>query len=851
MFKTIKKIAANYGNTMMLKWLLDLRKGDSSFKKEPSNRQIPPPTRDRHKTATANSVVNPRKPDLGNAEANQVANNPVVHQEQMRAAPNPNQVVHTSKSLGIEPPYKPTEEEQNDPKWFAYYHHLPCLNPSCKSHGRPHPNCRCYSNKMAKGGVIDHFCATNQKHQKGCEYFQEGGEATADFGNLPAIDESGNTMTNEDIQDEQQDDTEANPPGTDNTSGPNLDKHGNIVPDEEPPQTEASSAPHTDSKGNIIPDHDLNLDEHGNIVPDETDYDTLGQSTAAGLEGVARGVIGPLGTLGELGLSKLGVPGVSAQDIKGREDANPNISTAGELTGLVGGSLADFGMSAAADAAGVAKIGSKIIKNAIQMGIYQTSDEINKALVGTGDPSDAVMPAMLNIGAAMLLGGPFGAAVEGASSGISKGIGKLVGPKDKLEMGTKLQSFLSGFGHESTQALADKSGIPTGEIFEGPFLAKTPKTGNQKAFESGQKTYKNMQKFFMPAATGLGAITGAYDGYRDEGIKGAVTGAMKGGLTAAGIGLGVKTVGNITEDRLIPTMMRVLSNDSGEILPNISKILDYPKSINSGVKKTTELVGNLFKTGAQQCYKDEFDNVKNLDDLKEFIKNGGINQNIDAQQQQYNNPDVPHFAEGGVVGVGPDKPSAPTAPVAPLLPDNDPMTTYFPEHAAMMNASKVRISNYLQSLVPEKYPAHLPFDKKPDQTKQEKTFDKASRLALHPLSILQTVKDGRLNSDDMKHFTSMYPDVHEYLKKKITEKIVDAQMKGEKPPSKSRSSMSLFMGTPLESTLTQPMIAAAQMSFSSDQPPGGPAKSSSQLNKSAVKYQTAGDAAAARASQTE
>lgn len=60
----------------------------------------------------------------------------------------------------------------------------PCINPSCKSFGKPHPNCLCYGtggqniheSNFAKGGVIaGRFCDTNQRHNPKCEYYAEGG----------------------------------------------------------------------------------------------------------------------------------------------------------------------------------------------------------------------------------------------------------------------------------------------------------------------------------------------------------------------------------------------------------------------------------------------------------------------------------------------------------------------------------------------------------------------------------------------------------------------------------------------------------------------------------------------------
>lgn len=55
----------------------------------------------------------------------------------------------------------------------------PCINPSCKSYGRPHPNCMCYpghaeeNSEYAKGGEV---CSSGHGHIEQCEHFASGGE---------------------------------------------------------------------------------------------------------------------------------------------------------------------------------------------------------------------------------------------------------------------------------------------------------------------------------------------------------------------------------------------------------------------------------------------------------------------------------------------------------------------------------------------------------------------------------------------------------------------------------------------------------------------------------------------------
>jgi hypothetical protein len=60
----------------------------------------------------------------------------------------------------------------------------PCINPSCKSYGHSHPNCRCYggneyaSERFAEGGPVEkeYYCDANRMHKKGCEYYADGGD---------------------------------------------------------------------------------------------------------------------------------------------------------------------------------------------------------------------------------------------------------------------------------------------------------------------------------------------------------------------------------------------------------------------------------------------------------------------------------------------------------------------------------------------------------------------------------------------------------------------------------------------------------------------------------------------------
>lgn len=71
----------------------------------------------------------------------------------------------------------------HDEKYYAYDQGLPCRNRHCKSHGRPHPNCHCYSamgsDSYAQGGEVKNHCASLMPHKSDCQYFADGGEVKA------------------------------------------------------------------------------------------------------------------------------------------------------------------------------------------------------------------------------------------------------------------------------------------------------------------------------------------------------------------------------------------------------------------------------------------------------------------------------------------------------------------------------------------------------------------------------------------------------------------------------------------------------------------------------------------------
>ena len=735
--------------------------------------------------------------------------------------------------------------------YHAYDAGLPCKNPNCKSHGSPHPNCHCYSesSSYAKGGKVKNFCSSDQAHQSSCQYFADGGDIQPDSAIIP-------------------------------------------------PQSAAADI-QPDSA--IIPPQDIQPDSA--IVP-PTDYETGGQQLLTGVEGAAQGVAGPIATGLELGAHAIGLDSAmgidtSAEAQRGRAEANPIIHGASEVAGLVGGAfipvLGEYSLGAKAAEAAEAtahlaelgNVGSGIIKGAVQTGLIQGSDEINKYLLGQNNDPNAAAAAILSAGAlGGITGGLFGLTSKSVSA-------QKLGALADQEMGSKAVSFLGGMAHEANPEVTTSA-------------AKLPEAAaefNEKAWNTGQRVYKQI----LSPLTGIGATLGGYEGYREDGIPGAIWGAFKGGV---GGFAGKVAINQLGQRVFAPLFIKALSTGS---VDQLAVGLDHAKGIAFGLNAINNGVGNLFKVGGQQAYNayatqqayNAYATQQQKEKLREFIKNGGVNQQIDNQSRVLSDPSglnngVGGFAEGGLAegetastaitaaqgianSTGIKRPaksnamnnainssygsnSTTDAPLSkpvqealnkPVLEGSEFLSKHYPELGTVLGTAKTRMSNYLSSIMPQDNAPKLAFDKKADQSKQERSYDRALGIAVQPLSVLNHIKEGTLQVEHLQHLQAMYPELHDHLQKKVTEQISQAQLDGEKPSHSVQRGLSMLLGTPLNSNFTQPNIAAAQAVFAqlkASAPAQMPVKSkkgTSTLTKAAGQYATADQAAATRQQSTK
>lgn len=568
-------------------------------------------------------------------------------------------------------------------------------------------------------------------------------------------------------------------------------------------------------------------------------YETPGQQLLTGVEGAGQGIAGPIATGIELGAHKLGLDEMagidtSAEAQAGRKEANPiihGVTEAGALAGSMMTGIGEAGLISKGaskllpEATSVlGKIGSAAIKNAIESGGIQAGDEISKAMLGQGDPEAPVSSALAHIGAA----GLFGAGIGGTFNAAGQGLTAI----ENAKIGTKATNLLAGMG---AAAKAHAAGIPEKEAKE--FITKyfqdfgAGDLFKYNEYKPGIDLYYSGVRKAVNKATDAVVDTAA--GVAGAQALGPVGGAMAVGLSQKYIAPVIEKVLNkplvgVTNKLALPTVMYALSKGQTSGLFNA---LNHAAQVSKGAKAVANGVESILKSGGQQSI-NAIASDRDKQKIIDYIDNGGIGKEMEESLQPSSTEGQTGYAEGGAIST-----------------DNGSIASLYPTQDMMMNQAKGRISNYLNSIKPQPHQSKLPFDHKPDTRDADKTYNNAIEIAAAPLSVLNHVKDGTIQADQIKHFTSLYPELHSHLSKKLTEGVMNAQLDEEKMPYKTRQALSLFMGVALDSTMTPGSIMAAQTAFAPKQSPEPPppkkSKSSNtnKLGKEAKSYKTVDQAA--------
>lgn len=294
---------------------------------------------------------------------------------------------------------------------------------------------------------------------------------------------------------------------------------------------------------------------------------------------------------------------------------------------------------------------------------------------------------------------------------------------------------------------------------------------------------------------------------------GRLAGATVGAATLSPFGPLGSSVGAIIGEHAIgPLLESTFSGLSKSLLENktnaegFKSAVDYAISAIKGDKMVTKKVASIFKPIGQEATLKVVPNIGSRDKLNKIV----------TQYKQ----DPDHLTKL----------------------DNGQLGHYLPAHQTAVTTTSIKALAYLGQIQPEPYRSG-PLDKEIQPTlAQKQRYDRAVDIAQKPNVILDHVHNGTLQTSDIQDINSMFPALYQSMQQKISNELINAHDKGITIPYKTRMSISLFLGQPMDSTMNPENIIAAQMSHQSQgsQPQqGGKSKGSpSKVGKAEKQFQT-------------
>lgn len=511
-------------------------------------------------------------------------------------------------------------------------------------------------------------------------------------------------------------------------------------------------------------------------------YGGVGEQIKTGLEGAASAATFGAST----GLEKLA--GVKSEDIEGRAKENPGSHVLGQVAGLAGSALIP-GVGAAnllehagvagADALGLGGSEALLAK----VGSSAVKQGIETGLFQAGDEASKMFASDKPINAEAVQTAVTNVGLSGLiGGGLGAGIGA-VSPLFKAGQ-DKLGGLLKGIIDHVNGA------VPEASIVDGisPMSAAPLEQEVAKPTIS-QSLFQKMKDRLPVSPLGLvGLIISP---------KAAVAGFLMDALSsAAGKDLG----------------------EAGKI--GLMKFLGSSQAIEpEGFKAMTDFIQNTIKgeTLTSKAANAVFDAGKDVLPSRAIPDDYQINK-LDKNLKELQKNPSPLFDMGGKTA------------------------HYLPEHGTMMAQTAGNAVQYLNSLRPNNHPQN-PLDEKIEpSTFQSENFNNALKIAEQPLTVLKDVKDGTVTPENIAHLHALYPDLYEKLIHKVADNMIQHKADGGSVPYKTRLSVSLFLGQPLDSTMTPSSIQAMQPQNAQAQPQfqnaGAQHGSMKNINKLAENYQT-------------
>jgi hypothetical protein len=152
-----------------------------------------------------------------------------------------------------------------------------------------------------------------------------------------------------------------------------------------------------------------------------------------------------------------------------------------------------------------------------------------------------------------------------------------------------------------------------------------------------------------------------------------------------------------------------------------------------------------------------------------------------------------------------------------LLEAGGSLGHYLPDHSVQLSATAAQALNYLKSIKPDPSQG-APLDKVSTVSPADQMrYDRQLNIAQQPLLVLQHLKKGTLQPQDLTTVQTLYPGLHQSMVQKAGEQLIDLMARGKQLPYFQRQTMSLLLNQPLDSTMTSQSMQAIMKANSSQE----------------------------------
>lgn len=187
-----------------------------------------------------------------------------------------------------------------------------------------------------------------------------------------------------------------------------------------------------------------------------------------------------------------------------------------------------------------------------------------------------------------------------------------------------------------------------------------------------------------------------------------------------------------------------------------------------------------------------------------------------------------------------------------LLNSNSSVAHYLPDHAAAIGQSSMNAINILNQAKPKTTQGE-PLDDPIEPTQQQKDdYLRNLTIAQIPLSVLAHAKNGTIRASDVQMLKGLYPRLYNKLSAELVGAMLNHKAAGEKIPYRTKMGISIFLGQPMDSTLTPMGIQMRQVANKTNLAPSQqetmvkPKPSSPALGKMSQNSMTSGQSAESR-----